>query len=98
MKLYFLFLPISILLLASCGSETTRRAAQTQTQPVKVRTAAVSTEEWPASYEATGTVRARTTTTISSKSDGLRAAGERTSRGPCPRRPAFDHLEVRDWM
>ena len=67
MKLYFLFLPIPVLLLASCGSEPTRRAAQTQTPPVKVQTAAVSTEEWPASYEATGTVRARTTTTISSK-------------------------------
>lgn len=67
MKLYFLFLPISVLLLTSCGSEPTRRASQTQTPPVKVQTAAVSTEEWPASYEATGTVRARTTTTISSK-------------------------------
>jgi RND family efflux transporter MFP subunit len=67
MKLYFLFLPISVLLLASCGSEPTRRAAQTQTPPVAVQTTAVSTQEWPASYEATGTVRARTTTTISSK-------------------------------
>jgi RND family efflux transporter MFP subunit len=67
MKLYFLFLPIPVLLLASCGSEPTRRAAQTQTPPVAVQTTAVSTEEWPASYEATGTVRARTTTTISSK-------------------------------
>ena len=67
MKLYFLFLPIPVLLLTSCGSEPTRRAAQTQTPPVVVQTTAVSTEEWPASYEATGTVRARTTTTISSK-------------------------------
>jgi RND family efflux transporter MFP subunit len=67
MKLYFLFLPIPVLLLASCGSEPTRRAAQTQTPPVAVQTTAVSTQEWPASYEATGTVRARTTTTISSK-------------------------------
>jgi RND family efflux transporter MFP subunit len=67
MKLYSLFLPIPVLLLASCGSEPTRRAAQTQIPPVAVQTTAVSTQEWPASYEATGTVRARTTTTISSK-------------------------------
>jgi RND family efflux transporter MFP subunit len=67
MKLYFLFLPIPVLLLTSCGSEPTRRAAQTQTRPVAVQTTAVSAQEWPASYEATGTVRARTTTTISSK-------------------------------
>jgi RND family efflux transporter MFP subunit len=67
MKSYFMFLPIPVLLLASCGSEPTRRAAQTQTPPVAVQTTAVSTEEWPASYEATGTVRARTTATISSK-------------------------------
>jgi len=70
MKLYFLFLPIPVLLLASCGSEPTRRAAQTQTPPVAVQTTAVSTQEWPASYEATGTVRARTTSTISSKVTG----------------------------
>jgi membrane fusion protein, multidrug efflux system len=70
MKLYFLFLPIPVLLLASCGSEPTRRAAQTQTPPLTVQTTAASTAEWPASYEATGTVRARTTATISSKVTG----------------------------
>jgi RND family efflux transporter MFP subunit len=67
MKPYFLFLPIPVLLLASCGSEPARRAAQPQTPPVAVHTVAVSTEDWPASYEATGTVRARATATISSK-------------------------------
>ena len=67
MKPYFLFLPIPVLLLSSCGSEPARRAAQPQTPPVAVRTAAVSTQDWPASYEATGTVRARATATISSK-------------------------------
>jgi RND family efflux transporter MFP subunit len=70
MKPYSLFLAIPVLLLTSCGSEPTRRAAQPQTPPVAVRTAAVSTEDWPASYEATGTVRARTTATISSKVTG----------------------------
>jgi RND family efflux transporter MFP subunit len=67
MKPYFVFLPIPVLLLTSCGSEPARRAAQPQTPPVAVQVAAVATEDWPASYEATGTVRARTTATISSK-------------------------------
>ena len=67
MKPCFLFLPIPVLLLASCGSEPARRAAQPQTPPVAVQVAAVDTQDWPTSYEATGTVRARTTATISSK-------------------------------
>jgi RND family efflux transporter MFP subunit len=70
MKPYFVFLPIPVLLLTSCGSEPTRRAAQPQAPPVAVQVAAVATEDWPASYEATGTVRARTTATISSKVTG----------------------------
>jgi RND family efflux transporter MFP subunit len=67
MKPYFLLLPIFVLLLASCGGESTRRAAQAQAPPVAVRTTAVSVADWPMSYEATGTVRARVTATISSK-------------------------------
>src|ERR1039458_7256536 len=67
MKPYFLFLPIPVLLLTSCGSEPARRAAQPQTPPVTVKVAAVAAQDWPTSYEATGTVRARTTATISSK-------------------------------
>jgi RND family efflux transporter MFP subunit len=67
MKPYFLFLPIPLLLLTSCGSEPARRAAQPQTPPVAVQTAVIATQDWPTSYEATGTVRARTTATISSK-------------------------------
>jgi RND family efflux transporter MFP subunit len=67
MKPYFLFLPIPVLLLTSCGNEPARRAAPPPTPPVEVRVAAVATEDWPATYEATGTVRARTTATISSK-------------------------------
>ena len=67
MKPYFLFLPISVLLLSSCGSEPARRAAQPQAPPVAVQVAAVTSQDWPTSYEATGTVRARTTATVSSK-------------------------------
>jgi RND family efflux transporter MFP subunit len=67
MKPYFLFLPIPVLLLTSCGSEPARRAAQPQAPPVAVQVAAVTSQDWPTSYEATGTVRARTTATVSSK-------------------------------
>src|SRR5664279_775201 len=67
MKPYFLFLPIPVLLLTSCGNEPARRAAQPQAPPVAVQLASVTTQDWPASYQATGTVRARTTATISSK-------------------------------
>lgn len=65
MKSYLL--PISALLLASCAKEEPRRAAQQAAPPVAVRTTAVTTRDWPATYEATGTVRARTTATIASK-------------------------------
>ena len=67
MKPYFLFLPIPVLLLTSCGNEPARRAAQPQAPPVAVQLASVTTQDWPTSYQATGTVRARTTATISSK-------------------------------
>src|ERR1022692_12560 len=67
MKPYFLFLPIPVLLLTSCGSEAPRRAAQPQAPPIAVRVAAVAAQDWPATYEATGTVRARTTATMASK-------------------------------
>jgi RND family efflux transporter MFP subunit len=67
MKPYFLFLPIPVLLLTACGSEPARRAAQPQAPPVAVQVVSVTTQDWPTSYEATGTIRARTTATISSK-------------------------------
>ncbi len=66
MKLYFLLAPFAVLL-ASCGSEPARRATPPQAAPIAVQSVAVSMQEWPASYEATGTLRARTTATVSSK-------------------------------
>ena len=67
MKPYFLFLSIPVLLLTSCGSEPARRAETSKTPPVVVTVAVVASQDWATSYEATGTVRARTTATISSK-------------------------------
>ena len=91
MKPYFLFLPISVLLLTSCGSEPTRRAAQPQAPPVAVQSAAVadaglarelrSHRHGPRAHHGHDL----------EQSDGLRAAGDRASRRPCPRRPGADH-------
>jgi RND family efflux transporter MFP subunit len=60
-------LGFSLVLLTSCGSEPPRRSATLTTTPVAVQVSTVSTQEWPAVYEATGTVRARTAGTVSSK-------------------------------
>jgi RND family efflux transporter MFP subunit len=67
MKPLALLLSISLALLTSCGNEPPRHSATSPSAPVAVQVAAVSTQEWPAVYEATGTVRARTTGTVSSK-------------------------------
>ena len=67
MKPIWMVLPISLALLTSCGSEETHRVAAANTKPVTVQTAEVTAQDWPELYEATGTVRARTTATISSK-------------------------------
>lgn len=55
------------LLFVSCGGEKPERRVQAASRPFAVRTATVALQEWPALYEATGTVRARTTAVISSK-------------------------------
>ena len=66
MHRYFLLL-LPALLLISCGTEAPRREASQQASPVAVRIAEVAEQDWPASYEATGTVRACTTAGIASK-------------------------------
>lgn len=53
------------LILAGCGSEA--RKAEPVAPPVVVRTVAATAEQWPAGYEAVGTVRARTAAAVSSK-------------------------------
>ena len=54
-------------LLVGCGKEPERKPTRTESKPVAVRTETVSITDWPTIYEATGTVRARTTATISSR-------------------------------
>jgi RND family efflux transporter MFP subunit len=53
-------------LLVSCRGEQQPAPAQ-EAAPVRVRTLVAETMDWPAIYEAIGTVRARTAATISSK-------------------------------
>jgi RND family efflux transporter MFP subunit len=62
---YFVFIPA--LFLSSCGPETAPRTTAPQAHPVTVQVAAVAAEEWPVTYTATGTVRARTSGTVFSK-------------------------------
>src|SRR5450756_2661936 len=97
MKPYFLILPIPVLFLTSCGSEPARRAAQPQAPAVAVQVASVTTQDWPTSYEATGTVRARTTATISSKVMGYVQqvsvqVGDRVRQGPV----SYTHLRAHE--
>jgi RND family efflux transporter MFP subunit len=67
MKAIFYIPLLALPLLTSCGSEEPTRVAAANTKPVAVQTAAVAASQWPELYEATGTVRARTAATISSK-------------------------------
>ena len=57
----------AILFLAGCGDEPANNAVATPAPPMRVETVAVAETDWPSNYEATGTVHARTTATISSK-------------------------------
>lgn len=62
------FLPV--VLLTSCGNEPMRREQPPETPSLQVSALTLATQEWPSNYEVTGTVRARTTTTIASKVTG----------------------------
>jgi membrane fusion protein, multidrug efflux system len=58
---------LALLFLAGCGREPEPRTVNTPATPVRVDTVAAAEIDWPTTYEATGTVHARTTATISSK-------------------------------
>lgn len=57
----------ALLFVAGCGSEPADKTVSTPVTPLRVETVAVAETDWPSTYEATGTVRAKTTATISSK-------------------------------
>ncbi|MEO8340037.1 MAG: efflux RND transporter periplasmic adaptor subunit [Nitrospirota bacterium] len=58
---------VSSLLLAGCGSEPAHKADSKPAASIRVETVTLAEADWPSTYEATGTVRARTTATISAK-------------------------------
>jgi len=53
--------------LTGCGTEPALKAVSTPVTRMRVETVAAAETDWPSTYEATGTVRAKTTTAISSK-------------------------------
>jgi RND family efflux transporter MFP subunit len=57
----------SLLFLAGCESEPVEESANKQAHTICIETITLAEAEWPSTYEATGTVRARTTVTISAK-------------------------------
>ena len=65
MRLYPLLTPL--LLLIGCESEPSRKTVVTKAAPIPVETTTVAEFEIPSTYEATGTVRARTVTDVSAK-------------------------------
>jgi RND family efflux transporter MFP subunit len=56
-----------VVLLTSSGRERSVRAVEAHEAAVPVQVVPVTTSDWPSTYEATGTIRARTTATISAK-------------------------------
>jgi len=64
-----LFLTALTMLLTACADKPKEKAAAPQTT-VPVSTVSVATEIWPSVYEATGTVKARTSATIAARMMG----------------------------
>jgi membrane fusion protein, multidrug efflux system len=58
---------VLFLALAGCGGEVRKGETAVAAVPVAVQTVAAAAEQWPAGYEAVGTVRARTAALIASK-------------------------------
>src|SRR5437868_2968716 len=61
------YAPAVVPFLSGCGSEPSLKAVTTPVTRMRVETFAVTETDWPSTYEATGTVRAKTTATISSR-------------------------------
>jgi len=65
---YTLFAALgAAVILSSCGGSDTHPKVAAKAQSVSVQAATVCSQEWNDAYEATGTVRARTATVLSSK-------------------------------
>jgi RND family efflux transporter MFP subunit len=62
-----LFVPIPILFLAGCGEPARESKHPPTAAPLPVETVAAAREDWPRTYEATGTVYARASAIVSAK-------------------------------
>jgi multidrug efflux system membrane fusion protein len=67
MTKHFLFLIPLTIWFAGCGEAPKEKPVSSSLRPVTVSTVTAATETWPSIYEATGTVRARTSAVISAK-------------------------------
>jgi multidrug efflux pump subunit AcrA (membrane-fusion protein) len=67
MKPALVALLIAAPILTNCGNDELRSAAAAAPAPLPVHTTTITAQQWPDIYEATGTVRARTSAVISSK-------------------------------
>ena len=67
MQIRFLIPIAAAALWAGCGAEAPRKTEATSPAPVPVRAVVATPAAWAAGYEATGTVRARTSAVISAK-------------------------------
>jgi multidrug resistance efflux pump len=65
-KQLFLVVPVSMWL-AGCSDAPKAKSVASSARPVAVSVITAATETWPSIYEATGTVRARTSAVISAK-------------------------------
>lgn len=67
MRALFLCALVGAAILSGCGGSESRPKAVAAAATISVETATVSVHDWPDQYEATGTVRARTASVLSSK-------------------------------
>jgi RND family efflux transporter MFP subunit len=67
MKLSTISLILSLSLLTACGTAPNRQESKATAAPTAIQVLSVAPAEWPTTYEATGTVRARTASSVSSQ-------------------------------
>jgi RND family efflux transporter MFP subunit len=67
MRLTTIPLILSLSLLAACGTAPNRQESKPTAAPILVQVLTVAAADWPTTYEATGTVRARTAASVSSQ-------------------------------
>jgi len=67
MRFLFVLVLVSAVILSGCGGGEIHTKAASNAPAISVQSVTVRGQEWPDTYEATGTVRARTAAVISSK-------------------------------